>query len=188
MFYQEVRMYCAKCGTQLENMAQFCPACGTPVRKPEAASKLFCSSCGKELIGGGVFCPSCGAAVRPAAAAAPPPSAYAPPPAAPAREVNININQGQPAAPPPPVYAAPAAPVMGPSPKSRTVVTILAWFLGSLGVHRFYLGKVGTGIAMLFTVGGLGIWQLIDFIMAVAGKMKDKQGRVISNWSNSSQK
>ena len=68
------------------------------------------------------------------------------------------------------------------SPKSRLAVSLFAWFLGCLGVHRFYLGKIGTGIAMLLTVGGLGIWALVDFIMAVAGAMKDKEGRPIKNW------
>jgi TM2 domain-containing membrane protein YozV len=68
------------------------------------------------------------------------------------------------------------------SPKSRLAVTLLAFFLGSLGIHRFYLGKVVTGIIMLITAGGLGIWTLIDFIMAVAGVMKDKEGRYIKKW------
>jgi len=68
------------------------------------------------------------------------------------------------------------------SPKSRLVVTLLAYFLGSLGIHRFYLGKIVTGIVMLITCGGLGIWWLIDFIMAVAGAMKDKEGKPIKNW------
>ena len=68
------------------------------------------------------------------------------------------------------------------SPKSRLVTTLLAFFLGGLGVHRFYLGKIGTGILMILTLGGLGIWTLIDFIVAVAGAMKDKEGRPIKNW------
>jgi len=68
------------------------------------------------------------------------------------------------------------------SPKSRLAVTLLAFFLGGLGIHRFYLGKIVTGILMLITVGGLGIWALVDFIMAVAGAMKDKEGRPIKNW------
>jgi len=68
------------------------------------------------------------------------------------------------------------------SPKSRLAVTLFAWFLGEFGAHRFYLGKIGTAIAMLLTAGGLGIWALIDFIMAVAGTMKDKEGRPIKNW------
>ena len=68
------------------------------------------------------------------------------------------------------------------SPKSRLAVTLLAWFLGGFGAHRFYLGKIGTAIAMIFTLGGLGIWALVDFIMVVAGVMKDKEGKVIKNW------
>ena len=68
------------------------------------------------------------------------------------------------------------------SPKSRLAVALFAFFLGEFGAHRFYLGKIGTAIAMLFTLGGLGIWALVDFIMAVAGAMKDKEGKVIKNW------
>jgi hypothetical protein len=68
------------------------------------------------------------------------------------------------------------------SPKSRLATTLLAWFLGGLGVDRFYLGKIGTGILKLVTGGGLGIWWVIDFIMAVAGARKDKDGRPITKW------
>jgi hypothetical protein len=68
------------------------------------------------------------------------------------------------------------------SPKSRLATSLLAWYLGFLGVHRFYLGKIGTGILMLLTFGGLGIWTIIDFIFAVTGNMKDKDGRLIKKW------
>jgi len=71
------------------------------------------------------------------------------------------------------------------SPNSRLATTLLcilpALFLIN-GVHRLYLGKVGTGILMLLTLGGLGIWTIIDFIFAVAGEMKDRDGKVIRNW------
>ena len=70
------------------------------------------------------------------------------------------------------------------SEKSRLVVTLLAFFLGELGIHRFYLGKIGTGILMIFTLGGLGIWVLIDFIMAVTGTMRDVEGKLILNWTD----
>ncbi|MEZ5978699.1 MAG: TM2 domain-containing protein [Planctomycetota bacterium] len=56
---------------------------------------------------------------------------------------------------------------------------LLCFFLGGLGVHRFYVGKVGTGILMLITLGGFGIWTLIDFIMIVVGKFTDAEGRPI---------
>ena len=68
------------------------------------------------------------------------------------------------------------------SPKSRLATTLFAFFLGEFGAHRFYLGKIGTAILMLITLGGLGIWALVDFIMAVAGVMKDKESRLIKNW------
>ncbi len=58
---------------------------------------------------------------------------------------------------------------------------LLCFFLGVLGVHRFYVGKIGTGILMLFTFGGFGIWALIDFIMVVLGNFTDSDGLKISN-------
>ncbi len=60
---------------------------------------------------------------------------------------------------------------------------ILCFFLGFLGIHRFYVGKVGTGILQLVTLGGLGIWALYDFIMIIIGKFTDKQGNKITDWT-----
>jgi TM2 domain-containing membrane protein YozV len=68
------------------------------------------------------------------------------------------------------------------SDKKRLVAFLLCFFLGGLGVHRFYVGKVGTGIAQILTLGGLGIWVLIDFIMILAGSFKDKEGNTVKNW------
>lgn len=67
------------------------------------------------------------------------------------------------------------------SDRNFVAMLLLCFFLGSLGVHRFYAGKVGTGILMLITLGGLGIWTLIDFIMIAIGSFKDKEGRYIKN-------
>ena len=64
--------------------------------------------------------------------------------------------------------------------KSWLVTVLLCFFLGSLGVHRFYVGKIGTGILMLITIGAFGIWTLIDFIMILIGKFSDKQGNALA--------
>ena len=60
--------------------------------------------------------------------------------------------------------------------KSKVVALILSIFLGELGIDRFYLGYIGTGILKLITCGGFGIWWLIDLIMTATGKLKPKDG------------
>lgn len=62
------------------------------------------------------------------------------------------------------------------SEKSNVVALLLCLFLGGLGIHRFYVGKIGTAIVQIFTLGGFGIWLLIDLIMIIIGKFKDKAG------------
>ena len=62
------------------------------------------------------------------------------------------------------------------SSRSWVVTLLLCWFFGVLGIHRFYVGKTGTGLIQLLTGGGLGIWALIDFIMILFGAFTDENG------------
>jgi TM2 domain-containing membrane protein YozV len=93
------------------------------------------------------------------------------------------------------------------SPKSRLAATLLAAFLGIFGIHRLYLEKTVTAVVMLtMGVSGLltfwyleqgfgdergfipliavGIWAFVDFILAVSGKMRDKDGKLVKKWRN----
>ena len=141
---------------------------------------MFCTKCGSQLNEGSVFCSRCGAGAAPVA-----------------DQLPADV-----------------------SPKSRLATSLLAWFLGYFGVHRFYAGKIGTAMVMLMitilayaimicafiamvamvsdeywpvpfvvgmVVGGLlsfaiGIWSIVDFIIAVTGNFKDSQGKPIRKW------
>lgn len=70
------------------------------------------------------------------------------------------------------------------STKSRLVALLLCVFLGCLGVHRFYVGKIGTGVIWLLTGGCFGIGTIVDFILICVGSFKDKEGNKITKWSD----
>jgi TM2 domain-containing membrane protein YozV len=123
---------------------------------------MFCPKCGKETPENQAFCAGCGAPLSGA------------------------VSQGASGA------------IAGISPKSRLATALFAFFLGEFGAHRFYIGKTGSAILMLvltivgiplclvfvgfFIIGAVGIWALIDFILAVAGMMKDSKGLPIEKW------
>jgi TM2 domain-containing membrane protein YozV len=67
------------------------------------------------------------------------------------------------------------------SEKGFVPALILCLLAGGFGVHRFYAGKIGTGVVMLLTLGGLGIWTMIDLIMIATGNFKDGNGLKIKN-------
>jgi TM2 domain-containing membrane protein YozV len=70
----------------------------------------------------------------------------------------------------------------GLSEKSRGVALALAAILGPFGAHRFYVGKTGTGLLMLCTLGGAGLWYLYDLIVVAGGSFRDASGRLVSIW------
>ena len=63
------------------------------------------------------------------------------------------------------------------SDKDWLVALLLCFFVGCLGIHRFYVGKTGSAIVQLITVGGCGIWTLIDFIVIAMGNFTDAEGK-----------
>ena len=67
------------------------------------------------------------------------------------------------------------------SKKGFVPTLLLCLLLGFLGVHRFYVGKIGTGILMLITFGGFGLWAFIDLIIIACGSFKDKEGLPVKN-------
>lgn len=92
------------------------------------------------------------------------------------------------AAPTTTVTAASADPAPGvatgdPAPKSFIVTWLFALFLGFFAVDRFYLGKIGTALAKLFTLGGLGVWVLVDLVLVLAGAQRDKLGRPLEGYA-----
>jgi TM2 domain-containing membrane protein YozV len=132
---------------------------------------MFCRNCGKKLTGTPQTCPGCGAKPLIGSSFCPACGAKTSPMAEFCTECGAGLGTK--------VYG-------DVSPKSRLTTTLLcilpSYFFGIAGIHRFYLGKIGTGILMLLTLGGLGIWTLIDFIYAVSGNMKDKEGKLIQTW------
>ena len=145
-------MYCRNCGKQLIGSPELCMDCGA---KP-LSGENHCNACGAATNALTEMCVKCGARLKKTSTET------------------------------------------GTSTKSRLVLTLLAFFLGELGVHRFYVGKIGTGIGMLvlaivgwatiwigigfIPLGILWVWNLIDFILAIAGKFKDSKGSYIVNW------
>jgi hypothetical protein len=71
---------------------------------------------------------------------------------------------------------------VGASEKSRGVALALVAILGPFGAHRFYVGKTGTGLLMLCTLGGAGLWYLYDLIMIGGGSFRDVHGRLVCIW------
>ena len=65
--------------------------------------------------------------------------------------------------------------------KSKMVALLLCIFLGGLGIHRFYVAKIGTGIIWLLTGGCFGIGYIVDIVMIATGKFTDKAGNALTD-------
>jgi TM2 domain-containing membrane protein YozV len=81
-----------------------------------------------------------------------------------------------------PTIATQAAGMPITSPKAAWLLIVLCLFFGIFGAHRFYVGKTGSAIVQLVTIGGLGIWTVIDLVIILFGEFKDSEGRKIDPW------
>ncbi len=147
-------MYCRHCGAQLPDGSKFCTACGKAQTDENAV--VYCSACGAQVAAGVDTCPACGA---PIAAAAPASTPAPEPQPAPVQQPTIVINNSN------------VNTVNGQTGKrcDKWVSFFLCLFLGFIGAHRFYEGKVGTGILYLCTCGLFFFGALIDLII-ILGK------------------
>ncbi len=69
------------------------------------------------------------------------------------------------------------------SDKSRAVALALGAVVGPFGAHRYYVGKIGTGLLQTVTIGGLGLWWLYDMILITFGSFRDRDGRRVKYWT-----
>ena len=148
---------------------------------------MFCRNCGIELVDIPQICPNCGA--KPLAGRSFCNSCSAP--TGPLTEICAKCGS-----------RVGKTEERNVSHSSRLVATLLCFFFGQFGVHRFYVGRVGSAVGMLILgilgwstiwIFGLGlvflipvwIWTLIDFIFMVSGAMRDHEGKLIRKWESS---
>ncbi|MDR3191526.1 MAG: TM2 domain-containing protein [Treponema sp.] len=113
-------------------------------------NEIFCPSCGSVIAKSVRFCPNCGKSPE-----------------------SIGGNE--------PVESVTSLSEQREKREQRWLICLLlCLFLGAFGAHRFYTGKIGTAILMIVTIGGVGIWSIIDLITIAIGKFRDKNGNYIT--------
>lgn len=118
---------------------------------PAYGDKTSCRACGARILAIAEICPTCGVRQW---GTAPPAVAEA--------------------------YGRPLPATTAPSEKSTAAAGLLCLLAGVFGAHRFYVGKTATGVVMLCTLGGLGVWVLVDLVLIATGEFKDADERKLA--------
>jgi RNA polymerase subunit RPABC4/transcription elongation factor Spt4 len=119
---------------------------------------MYCRNCGKEVAEQAVMCPNCGVPPRNGKKFCQNCGA----------ETDVNAEM-----------CVKCGVRLSGNGRDWLVTLLLCIFLGGWGVHRFYTGSIGIGVAQLLTLGCCGIWTLIDFILILTGSYKDGDGQLL---------
>ncbi|HEX7715188.1 MAG TPA: TM2 domain-containing protein [Bacillota bacterium] len=121
---------------------------------------MYCRNCGKEVAEQAVYCVACGVPPKKGSKFCQNCGAESDSQAVVCTKCGVRLVRGE--------------------AKDWLTTLLLAIFLGGLGVHRFYTGHIGTGVLQLLTLGGCGIWALIDIILIATDSFKDYEGNPLT--------